>query len=90
MAKKVTVNANYEPVGDGSPDAAFIFNADDVRLEKYQARAKAELKSGRRQPVTSAVAADEDDGSVERVGRGRRSSSTDEEPTASSTKADKS
>jgi hypothetical protein len=72
MAKKVTVNANYEPVEDGSPDAAFIFNADDARLEKYQARAKAELKSGRRQPVVSAVAADEDDGSVERVGRGRK------------------
>ena len=71
MAKKVVVNADFKPVGEGSADAAFIFNADDERLDKARraAEARKALEAGKPDPRLAEARDADDDGSVERVER---------------------
>jgi len=69
MTKRVTVNSSYQPVSASSSDAAYEFDADDVRLEKYQTAAKAAYRAeGKPMPAPAA----ETDGGVERVGTERK------------------
>lgn len=70
MSKKVYVNADGKAVGEGSADAAFVFNEGDARLDKFRAAADARKAAGKPDPRASGRdAAADDDGSVERVAK---------------------
>lgn len=70
MSNKVVVDKNYQPVAADSPEAAYVFNDDDPRLEKYaDKQAESNAKSKDKAKAAPTPAQDEDDGSVERVQR---------------------
>lgn len=74
MAKKVYLDADGKAMSAGSPDAAWIFSEGDVRIEKFRTAIAGRKAVAAGKPIPgseAALAAGEEDGTVERVERKR-------------------